>query len=93
MSWMVAKQALPITRFSIMRPATLTVIFAPSSSSLSVSSWRACKSAAMSLREKSLGKALPCSRSFFSFSRRSAMIWFSSWGAMGFWVSSVMMRV
>ncbi len=81
MSWSVAKLALPITRFSIMRPATVTVSCSGSSASLGFASCAACRSAASASRRKSLGNALPFARSAASLARRSATIWFSSCGA------------
>ena len=78
---MVAKLALPITRFNIMRPANCTSyrlgferlpwFFHHSA---------ACKPAAKSRRSKSLGKATPVSRNCANLPRRSAMIWLSSCG-------------
>ena len=85
MSWIVAKLALPITRFSIIRPATddrycggLELLVG-----LSRHVSRAAPPASAS-RRKSLGNALPPVRSAASFARRSAMIWFSSTGAAAF---------
>ena len=83
MSWIVAKLALPITRFSIIRPATVTVIASGSSSSFVFAPCRAWRSAASASRRKSFGNALPCARNAASFARRSPMIWFSSAAAAG----------
>ncbi len=91
-SWMrpvasctVAKLALPITRLSIMRPPTLTVTGLACSASVSSALYCAARAAARCWGLKSLGKAATpwawaCSRMVFSFSRRSAMSLFSSWG-------------
>ena len=59
MSCSVAKLALPITRFSIMRPATATRSAIASSASLSLPSCAACSSPASASRRKSFGYALP----------------------------------
>ena len=82
MSCSVPKHALPITRFSISRPATATSIAAGSSFALSSSACRACRSAASAVRRKSFGNACPCARSAASFCRRSAMMAFSSGGGV-----------
>jgi hypothetical protein len=79
----VAKLALPITRLSIMRPATLTVMACGSSSSLGTWPCLWCRSAAWCFGLKSFGKATPCERMALSFSRRSAMSWFSSAAGAG----------
>ena len=78
MSCIVAKLALPITRLSIMRPGHRDARSArpPAPRWLAVVPRADRRRGAV--RRKSLGKALPCSRSAFSFARRSAMIWFSS---------------
>src|SRR5262245_19160347 len=82
MSCSVAKLALPITRFSIIRPATETSRFSDSRCSLLSPSYCACRSPASAVRRKSLGKALPLARRAVSLARSSATIWFSS-GAAG----------
>src|SRR5262249_9426561 len=74
----VAKLALPMTRFSIMRPATDAGAFSGSSSCFVFSPNLRWRSAAKSLRRKSFGKAPPFARSAFSFSRRSSMSLLSS---------------
>ena len=74
----VAKDALPITRLSNIRPAILTLIFWFSSVSLSISPYLACKSPAKESRRKSLGKATPLALISFNFSRLPAIILFSS---------------
>src|SRR5216117_1087094 len=78
MSWIVAKLALPMTRLSIMRPATATTTCFGSISSFDFPSHALCRSAARCSRVKSLGKAAPRFLSSESLARRSAMIWFSS---------------
>src|SRR6187402_612310 len=81
MSCSVAKEALPITRLRSMRPAIANGPgFSPSSCSLDLSAFAACRSAARCVRRKSFGNACPPSRRRASFARRSAMIWFSSCG-------------
>ena len=55
MSCTVAKHALPITRFSTMRPATATRIACGSSTSFGVRSCASCNSAASASRRKSFG--------------------------------------
>src|SRR3989344_4196070 len=85
----VAKLALPITRLSIMRPATETFTGVASRDSFVAVLCSRCNWAALWLGLKLLGKATPppvawTSRRARSFSRRSAMSWFSSWGA-GAW--------
>src|SRR5713101_278353 len=80
MSWSVAKLALPMTRLSIMRPATVAFTALGSISSLDFPPQARCRSAARCSRRKSFGKAAPRLRSSASFARRSAMIWFSSCG-------------
>ncbi|CFP73813.1 Uncharacterised protein [Bordetella pertussis] len=75
----VAKLALPMTRLSIMRPATLTVTAAAVSASWSRPSYLACRSAACASGTKLLGNATPVSRSLASLARRSAIKRFSSW--------------
>src|SRR3990172_1545384 len=82
MSCSVAKLALPITRFSIIRPATATGILWRSSSSRVAPSRARWRSAASWSRRKSLRKATPLARSSRSLTRRSAV---SSRGA---WPSS-----
>ncbi|VWX56383.1 conserved exported hypothetical protein [Burkholderiales bacterium 8X] len=82
-SWIVAKLALPITRLSIMRPATLTAIGSASSASAVASACAASRADARSAGLKSFGKATPLPsawalRSAFNFSRRSAISWLSS---------------
>src|SRR4030095_16870086 len=82
-SWIVAKLALPITRLSIIRPATLTGIGVAPRTSGAVSPWAASRSAARSAGLKSFGKATPlpslcAARKALSFSRRSAINWLSS---------------
>src|SRR6267154_769264 len=77
-SWIVAKLALPMTRLSIMRPATATATCFGSISSFDFAPQVACRSAARFSRAKSLGKAAPRFLSSASLARRSAMIWFSS---------------
>src|SRR5690554_7517587 len=72
-----------------MRPATATFMPMDSSSSLLLSPYFACSSAAVASRRKSLGKALPLSRSSASLARRSAISLLSSCGA--FLVCSVML--
>src|SRR5262245_65333845 len=67
-----------MTRFSIMRPATLAGAFKASSCSLVFSPNLRWRSAARSLRRKSFGKAMPFARSPFSFSRRSSTSLLSS---------------
>src|SRR2546423_3623719 len=74
----VAKLALPITRFSIMRPATTAAGFCASISSLPSAAKRSCSAAARSRRRKSFGYASPAARSAFSFSRRSSISLLSS---------------
>ena len=86
LSCRLAKLALPMTRLSIMRPATLAVVLAtpsPFRASASLSPWAWCRLAAWCSGLKSLGKATPlpsaCAwRMALSFSRRSAISWFSS---------------
>src|SRR5262245_27932876 len=73
MSWSVAKLALPMTRLSIIRPATVTRTGRPSSSSLVAAPCVRCRSAARCARQKSLGKATPRARNSASFPRRSAV--------------------
>jgi hypothetical protein len=51
----VAKQALPITRFSIIRPATETRIASGSSASFGFAPCSVCRSAASASRRKSFG--------------------------------------
>src|SRR2546421_4502944 len=80
MSWIVAKLALPMTRLSIMRPATATMTCFGSISSFDFAPHVPCRSAARCSRTKSLGKAAPRFLSSASLARRSAMIWFSSCG-------------
>src|SRR2546421_1592366 len=80
MSWIVAKLALPMTRLSIMRPATAASTAFGSISSLVFPPQTSCKSAARCSRWKSFGNAAPRRRNSASFARRSAMIWFSSCG-------------
>src|SRR6476659_4014021 len=79
MSCSVAKHALPITRFSIIRPATATRFGVASSVALSLPSCTACSSPARASRRKSFGYALADARNAASFARRSAMTWLSSW--------------
>src|SRR5690606_10245421 len=86
----VAKLALPMTRLSIMRPATLAGAASSARASLSSSPYLACSSAALLSGLKSLGKATPSSRSRASLPRRSAIRWFSS--VAGAEVGSVMSR-
>src|SRR5262245_4470849 len=74
----VAKLALPITRFSIMRPATTAGVFSFSSCSLLFSPCARASSPARSLRRKSFGKAMPPARRALSFSRRSSISLLSS---------------
>ena len=83
LSCSVAKLALPITRLSIMRPATLTRTFMGSSISLLMPSYSANKASALCWGFTSFGKAGPwpaccAARKALSLSRRSAMSWFSS---------------
>src|SRR4051812_17743104 len=83
----VAKLALPITRLSIMRPATRATVPSVSSCSAALWPWPACSCPAWSPGLKSLGKAGPAppfwaSRKALSFSRRSATSWFSSVGGV-----------
>ena len=59
MSCTVAKHALPITRFSTIRPATATAMPLGSSSSFGSAPCCACRSAASASRRKSFGKACP----------------------------------
>src|SRR2546425_4065583 len=77
MSCSVAKLALPMTRLSIIRPATATATGAASSASLVLPSCASCSAPASASRRKSFGYAGPRSRIRRSFARRSAMIWFS----------------
>src|SRR6476659_1310080 len=79
MSCSVAKHALPITRFSIIRPATATRFGVASSVALSLPSCTACSSPARASRRKSFGYALADARNAASLARRSAMTWLSSW--------------
>ena len=67
MSCSVAKLALPITRFSIIRPATATVMRERLELLVRLRAVRACRSAASASRRKSFGKAWPCARSAASF--------------------------
>src|ERR1043166_1997258 len=69
----VAKLALPMTRFSIMRPATAAAGCCASSCSLPSAPECWCRAAAKSSRRKSFGYAWPAARSAFSFSRRSSI--------------------
>jgi hypothetical protein len=82
MSWMVAKLALPMTRLSMMRPATLT-----STGSLeflaALLAVELVELAGGVLAQEIVGEGLPAARSFASLARRSAMIWFSSCGFSG----------
>ncbi len=74
----VQKAALPITRLSIIRPATLTFTASASSSSPGSASYRRSSSAAWCRGLKSFGKAMPWRRMAASFSRRSVINWVSS---------------
>src|SRR5262245_30898214 len=81
MSWSVAKLALPMTRLSIIRPATVTRTGRPSSSSLAAAPCVRCRSAARCSRRKSLGKATPRARNSASFPRRSAVSSRAGWSS------------
>src|SRR6266545_2595734 len=80
MSWSVAKLALPMTRLSIMRPATVAFTALGSISSLDFPPQALWSSPARCSRRKSFGNAVPRLRISASLARRSAMIWFSSCG-------------
>src|SRR6266581_4030334 len=80
MSWSVAKLALPMTRFNIMRPATVAFTAPGSISSLVFPPQALWRSPARCSRRKSFGNAMPRLRISASLARRSAMIWFSSCG-------------
>src|SRR5690606_8114105 len=73
-------------RLSMMRPAIFTAMAAASSSSLLLPSYCFCRSAHRLSRRKSLGKAMPCSRTAASFSLRWAISLFSSC-CSSFWSS------
>ncbi|KAG1251889.1 hypothetical protein G6F68_012047 [Rhizopus microsporus] len=90
LSCSVAKLALPMTRLSIMRPATLTVTGAAARASCSRPSYLSCRAAARASGTKSLGYATPVSRSLASLARRSAIKRFSSWAGAGVVEWSVM---
>ena len=72
MSWIVAKLALPITRFNTIRPATRTNFAAASSVALSSAPCCLWRSDVRLSRRKSLGKALPDLRNSVSLARRSS---------------------
>jgi len=69
----VAKLALPMTRLSIMRPATVQPIASASSASWDFAPCAAWSVAAVSRRRKSFGKGFPRARSARSLARRSSM--------------------
>src|SRR5215470_5552216 len=81
MSWSVAKLALPMTRFSMMRPATVTRSGRPSSSALVAAPYARCRSAARCSRRKSFGNATPRARNSASFARRSAVSSRAGWSS------------
>src|SRR5262245_30115712 len=74
----VQKLALPMTRLSTMRPATVAGAFSGSSSSLVLPPNFPCSSCERCSRRKSFGNATPFALRAFSFSRRSSMSLFSS---------------
>src|SRR5438094_2308732 len=80
MSCSAAKLAFPMTRLSIMRPATVAFTALGSISSLDFPPQARWRSAARCSRRKSFGNATPRLRSSASSARRSAMIWVSSCG-------------